>query len=380
MHYTVTSSENSSSLGGIFYNVPTEQEIDRIYEVIENKCKNLLEENYAEDLEIYPKAKDRLAKELDLMNQTKCAFEFFLVESISQYSLREGYPILAHSSMAASFIAYLLGISNFNPIVSETWIDIDMVWKLKAGKITPPGFEIGIASSVRDGLANFLNCTPELYNIKVNKEIYKFLSVPNNSMCWEIGELIRKTNVHYDNAMSEELFNSAFQSWIDKEMKFWCQCILVDGGEEKNYIKELVFLQSLRSIENVNKELFTKLYAYSKMGYQGKRTLNRLNRIDFYVFEDDLFSALSDFNIPKTKIAELVFDKIIHAILCDNMNYVNQLAEYDVPNKLVDYYSKVYNLWDKAPCISRVNMFYILEWYKQKYPVEYKEVVNGGKE
>lgn len=378
MHYTVISSENSSSCGGIFYNVPTGKEIDRIYKIVANKCQSCLEEKYKEDFEIYLKAKMRLEQELDLMKQTKCAFEFFLVEAIFQYSLNDGYPILLRGSLAGSFIAYLLGVSNINPIAPETWIDIEMVWKLKVGNIIPPNFEIGIASSIREGLSHFLNCTPDFYNIKANREIYKCLSMPHNIMCSEIGELMRKTNADYDGSVREEVANGAFQTWIDNQIEFIHQRIIEDGIKEKLYARDMVLLQEMRSMENVNKEMFTKLYAYFFMGYKGKKTLSGIRRADFHVFRDDLYSALLDFNISRETTAELVFYKIGHAVLCDNMMYVNQLAEYGVPKKLINYYRKVYNLWDKAACISRVNMYYILEWYKQNYPVEYEEVVNGG--
>lgn len=375
MHYIVISPENSNSFGGIFYNAPTEQEIDRIYEIIEEKCENLVEEKYAENLDMYCEAMERLAQELELMEQTRCAFEFFLAEAVLQYSTHEGYPIFAYSELAGSFIAYLLDISNFNPLVPETRIDVHMVWKWRNGKIQPPCFTLGIAPSIRDGLIHFLCGTPELCHIKVNREIYKFISTPNNGWCWKIGGLIRRTNSYYDNSISEKLSMSAFQAWIDEGINDYMKKNEVNKTIWK---EEMFLLQSMKSIGTMDRQTFVKLYAYLMMGYKGKKTLDKLDRTDFYVFEEDLFSALLDLNIPKEKVAEMVFDKKVYAPLRDDMTYVNQLADYDVPETLLNYCSAVSSLWGKAPCISRVNMYYILEWYKQNYPVEYEEVVNGG--
>ena len=379
MHYIVISPENSNSFGGIFYNVPTEQEIDRINEIIEEKCENLVEEKYAEDIDMYCEAMERLAQELDLMEQTRCAFEFFLVEAVLQYSLQEGYPILVYGELAGSFIAYLLGITNFYPLASETRIDVNMVWKRRNGKIQPPNFSLGIASIVRDGLNHFLNgTTPELYNIKANREIYKFISMPNNTWSWEIGELIRRTNSYYDNSISEKLSMNAFQTWVDERIDDYKKRMKNDRINKELWKEDMLLIQSMKNIGTVDRQTFVKLYAYLMMGYKGKKTLDKLNQTDFYVFEDDLFSALLDLDIPKEKAEEMVFDKKVYAPFSDGMTYVNQLADYDVPENLLNYCSAVSSLWGKAPCISKVNMYYILEWYKQNYPVEYKEVVNGG--
>ncbi len=373
MHYTVI----SERCGGIFYNVPTEQEIDRIHENIEEKCENLVEEKYAENLDMYCEAMERLAQELDLMEQTRCAFEFFLVEAVLQYSSYEGYPILVYGELAGSFIAYLLGITNFNPLTPETRIDMHMVWKRRNGKIQSPNFSLGIASCVREGLNHFLNCTPELYNIKANKEINKFISMPNDGWCWKIGELIRRTNSYYDNSMSEKLSMNAFQTWVDESMDNYKKYIKTDSVNKAIWKEKMLLLQSMKSIENVDRQTFVKLYAYLMMGYKGKKILDKLNQIDFYVFEDDLFLALLDLDIPKEKVAEMVFDKIMRESLCNDTTYVNQLADYGVPENLLNYYCEVFSLWGKAPCISRVNMYYVLEWYKQNYPVEYEEVNIG---
>lgn len=48
--------------------------------------------------------------------------------------------------------------------------------------------------------------------------------------------------------------------------------------------------------------------------------------------------------------------------------YADILQKYCVPEKIIDFFYEVTNLWDVSACISRLHLMCKLSWYEINYP------------
>lgn len=113
MRFTITSVGDNSTLSEVKFSLPIDEEICKAEEKIEQLCQEKLMLLYSSDVI----AQSRLKTELELMKKTKTAFYFLILKEIAHVSLDQSAPLILLGSFGASFLQYLLEISEVNPLV-----------------------------------------------------------------------------------------------------------------------------------------------------------------------------------------------------------------------------------------------------------------------
>jgi len=105
-------------------------------------CRDGLRRRYGR---IAHTARDRLEKELRLINRRKLAGYFLVVRDIVRYARRRGAPVAGRGSGASSLVAYALGITNVCPLTYDLPferflnerredypdLDVDFCWRIR---------------------------------------------------------------------------------------------------------------------------------------------------------------------------------------------------------------------------------------------------------
>ena len=82
-------------------------------EVLEQLCQESLHQKYSE---ITPEIQQRLKDELNIIKQMGYSGYFLIVLDYVQFAREKGFSLTARGSSAGSFVLYLLGIINFDPM------------------------------------------------------------------------------------------------------------------------------------------------------------------------------------------------------------------------------------------------------------------------
>ncbi len=113
-------------------------------------CKEGLTYRYKDD--ITPEIEARLAKELDMIGKMDFV-SFFLVNwDIVDYAKRKGYYHVGRGSGANSIVAYLLGITDVDPIQLDLYFERFM----NLYRSSPPDFDIDFSSRDREDVTRYI--------------------------------------------------------------------------------------------------------------------------------------------------------------------------------------------------------------------------------
>ncbi len=96
--------------------------------------------------------KDRLVKELDLIQQKNFVSFFIINWKIIQYAQNKGYYHVGRGSGANSIVAYLLGITDVDPIALDLYFERFM----NLYRINPPDFDIDFSTWDREDVTRFI--------------------------------------------------------------------------------------------------------------------------------------------------------------------------------------------------------------------------------
>ena len=102
-----------------------------------------------------------------------------------------------------------------------------------------------------------------------------------------------------------------------------------------------------------------RVYAYAMCAADSK---DHFERVKDYVFRDDIYRELA-------KNKDLVIDEIMSLIRNwskgdEKANDIRLLYEYDIDKKVIAVYRELYNQWDAADCLARVNAMILLKHYQ----------------
>ncbi len=120
------------------------------YKLIRKECEKNLIYRYGENPG--QKIRDRLEKELDLI-QVKAFVSYFLVNwDIVNYARSKGYYYVGRGSGANSIVAYLLRITDVDPI------DLDLYFErfINLYRKNPPDFDIDFSWTDRDDVTQYI--------------------------------------------------------------------------------------------------------------------------------------------------------------------------------------------------------------------------------
>ncbi|AWV97706.1 DNA polymerase III subunit alpha [Arcticibacterium luteifluviistationis] len=119
------------------------------YKFIEILCQKGLKKRYDE---ITPIITNRIKKELETIKEMDYVAFFLVNWKIIQYAKSKGYYHVGRGSGANSIVAYLLGITDVDPIHLDLYFERFM----NIHRANPPDFDIDFSSKDRNDITNFI--------------------------------------------------------------------------------------------------------------------------------------------------------------------------------------------------------------------------------
>lgn len=98
------------------------------------------------------KIKERIQKELDAIRKMDFVSYFLINNDILNYARSQGYPYIGRGSGSNSIVAYILGITNVDPI------ELDLYFErfINVYRNSPPDFDIDFSWRDRDDVTNYI--------------------------------------------------------------------------------------------------------------------------------------------------------------------------------------------------------------------------------
>lgn len=112
-----------------------------------------LEERYgSSDTKAHKEAKKRTEKELNVIDKLGFSAHFLITWDITQYSTRQGFYHVGRGSGANSIVAYLIGITDVDPIELNLFFERF----LNPHRSSPPDFDIDWSHKTRDHILDYI--------------------------------------------------------------------------------------------------------------------------------------------------------------------------------------------------------------------------------
>ena len=273
--------------------MPVSEELDKAVKEVASICRAKADELYGE----MNFAADFLESELYMLEKTETAFHFLILKEIADLSQEKGYPILIEGNLSASVIAYLLGISDVNPlkshyrceskeclsrfelIKSKTFgIDADdkvcrhcdrkmvkdgfnlnpsMAWG-SLNKPNKPDFSVEIASEIRVFIHSRLN--KKYGYVKTNDEMYYRISLPDSSFCKKIGDMYKSSGIKPETKQyTNEIYLKVLRN-ISEDIREEAE--MFETTDVKGYERAVAFADELKNIEECNFYTLCRILAY----------------------------------------------------------------------------------------------------------------------
>ena len=338
MLFLLAKPESHMSWGNLFYNAPEKSEIDKAYEELVDLCLKRAEAEFPRHPD-YPernKMIPQVIKELQAIRDTESAFSFLVMCEIASLSREQGYPTAMNGMSGGLIVSYLLGISNIHPAQFDySTVPSDMAVD-KAYVDESFVLSLAIAEPIRKLIQHRLDQC--FIKAKYQKELYLCIDLPDWQMLESIGKLAAKTGEDFNKVSLE---NPKLIETINMDIcktRFHC---------EPYYPAPQTPLELAR------------VYAYAMCAADSK---DHFERVKDYVFRDDIYRELA-------KNKDLVIDEIMSLIRNwskgdEKANDIRLLYEYDIDKKVIAVYRELYNQWDAADCLARVNAMILLKHYQ----------------
>lgn len=123
------------------------EELDK--RLLRKLCNEALEYRYQELNEVI---RDRLEKELSLISEKGFVCYFLINWKIVKYAISKGYPYVGRGSGANSIVAYLLRITDVDPVELDLYFERFM----NLYRHNPPDFDIDFSWSDRDDVIHYI--------------------------------------------------------------------------------------------------------------------------------------------------------------------------------------------------------------------------------
>ncbi len=369
MQFTITSAENNSTFGNVFFTVPVKEELLKAEKNIMDICNQKISEIYNKNSTRFKLATTRLKQESEKMCITETAFYFLILKEISDISKQNGYPVMS-SDLSGSVIAYLLGITSVDPLsINTNYSPIELLWGTDANP-DPPSFETCIAQPIHPLIHKQLD---NKYGFTVcNDRLYKEFSLIDSEMCLILGFLKKATHNKVPlSSQSQTLYIHIAQGIIyDYIYELELLGTTNDTFDQISHISNLA--KELKQMPNIDFSFLFRLYAYCQGSFAHKKSLSALNDPTFFVTRDEFFNALTNHNMPVDVSLEFVKRGVWSEHNRDK--YVNILKSYNMPKYICDFFDITTNLWDADACIGRLLPICELLWYKLNFPEEYARI------
>lgn len=320
----------------LFYSAPTKAETNNAFQRLMPLCHKLAEEQ----LSGFSYLKEQVDKELEMIKKTESAVAVEVAKATADLSYKLGYPVTLFGEESGLLMMSLLGVSNVQPRQYEY---SPLPSEICVGDALKNGFTVtlAIAEPIKDELVRYLNYRfASVENLNGEE---KCISLPSFAALERIGGFVNVTD-NRNGLLHREAPISLYEvSWEISKKEF--------GGE--------VELRNPRSALDV-----ARLYAYARCTANTKKSTSMFLDIQNYLFREDFYRDMTDKGI--TKEEALILSK--QGIRKKNKEEViERLSKFPVPKNLLFAFGELQNIWSIAPCLSRLNALFQLNYY-ENYP------------
>lgn len=180
------------------------------FELLQQLCKEGLPERYAKHTSEIQK---RLEKELKVIKEMNFVTYFLINHDIVEYARKNNYPHVGRGSGANSIVAYIIGITDVDPI------ELDLYFErfINPYRVSPPDFDIDFSTWERDDVTAYifekydnvaLLATYNTFKYKsAIRELGKVFGMPKE-------EIDKLTQGHLSNLDSIATLVLKYASWI----------------------------------------------------------------------------------------------------------------------------------------------------------------------
>ena len=393
MDFYVVSPEESKTCGKLRFLAPTQEEIEKATKEIWRFCCKRLGKLFAEtDL-----VGDWLGPEIYNVQVTETTHHFLILKEIAEVSRENGYPMLVEGDLSSSLIAYLLGITNVNPLKAHYYCEneecsenYELIKDYPFGidgedKLCPkckrkmtkdgyslkfiawgplrepksPDFSIRIAPEIRPFIEDRLN--QRFKSVKSYEETYLEFNLNDSCQCSDIGNMYKLSRVKPEGKQfANEVYLEVLKN-LSEEIKDEIEEGMVD--EEFS----LAFADELKNIEKCNFHTLCRILALYHGSFKNGKSIKNLENPDFFVTREELISQLV--SIGFSDKSYLDFAK--HGVWSRGENkeaYISILKEHNAPEQLMENFKNATNLWPMCACITRMQLACEKAWYKINFP------------
>ena len=364
-------------------------------EIIKKLCYNKAYELYGKKLSI--EVKNRLDLELTSIVDNNFETIYLIYSVIVRYSNELGYKVSYRGNVGNSFVAYLLGITNINPLY------YNLSFEIFAGKDynKEPDIELNVSSRIQTKIFKYLQeklgkdkivCEEaNLNNIdKINNfrsiwkfESYKFIIWGQNNPTM-IYELEKETNTNSNDIDMEDI----------ETLQLFLHANYTTGiiGFDTTFVKKMLKIVKPRNFNDL-----VCAYALSHGTNTWTDNASLLIEIEGKKVDEvisnreDMYKYLLNNGINKNLAYDIVefvrmgknfkgknsrqLDKTINKDYNDKWNeYKKIMQEHNIPIWYIKSAEKIRYMFSKSHSISHTMNAFKLAWYKVHYPEAFYKV------
>ena len=338
MRFTIAKPTKLMSFGDLFFTSPDGKEIKSAFLKLEQECRTLADKEFPISRE-HPERMNLLSqveKELNMIDATGLTYSILIMKEIADLSRELGFPTTVLGQESGLIILYLLGVSGIHPgQYNYSTIPSEMVYD--SGLFDNSlSFTLAIAEPVRERIHNRLDRV--FGKVKCCNSIYSKISLPDSRLLEQIGEYRDQSGFSYSDIDLEEA----------ELLRAVCDQLCCDQlHRERNF-----------DYPESSFEL-ARLYAYAVCNSENK---DHFSTIKNYVFRDDIYQALTKTTMAPPK--RLRFARNWTQRI-EKEKDIQMLKRYGLPDKLIDVYTELENLWPTTSCLARVNSLLMVKYYER---------------
>ena len=393
MNFNVVSPEESKTCGKLRFSAPIQEEIEKASKEIWQLCCDRLGKLYG----VIELGLEWLAPEIYNVQVTETAYHFLMLKEIAELSREKGYPILVEGNLSSSLIAYLLGITNVNPLKAHYYCDnegcseiykeikynafgIDAEDKLcpkckrkmtKDGyslkfiawgplrEPKAPDFSIEIAPEIRPFIEDRLN--QKFKSVKSYEETYLEFNLNDSCNCSDIGSMYKQIGVKPE---TEQYTNEVYLRVLKNLSEEAKEMVEVDEKDEEGI---LIFANELRYIKSCDFHTLCRIFAYHCASFKSGKSLKNLDNPDFFVTREELISQLAAIGLGDKSYLDFVKHGV-WSLGERKEKYIEKLKEHNAPEQLIENFKNTTNLWPMCACITRMQLACEKAWYEINFP------------
>lgn len=397
MKFNVISPEESKICGKLRFTKPTQEEIEKAAkEIWHFCCRRLGKLDTKTDI-----TAGWLAPEIYNMQVTKTTHNFLILKEIAELSREKGYPILVEGNLSSSLIAYLLGITNVNPLKAHYYCeneecseiyetindnafgidDEDKLCPKCKRKMTKdgyslkfiawgplrhpkaPDFSIEIAPEIRPYIEDRLNQKFAL--VKSDEETYLEFSLNDLRQCSDIGNMYKLSGIKPEGKQfTNEVYLEVLKN-LSEEIKEESETCKID--KESGLARSLEFAEELANIKKCDFHTLCRILALYHGSFKNGKSLKNLENPDFFVTREELISQLAAIGFSDKSYLDFA-KRGVWSRGENKEAYISILKEHNAPEQLIENFKNTTNLWPMCACITRMQLSCEKAWYELNFP------------